>query len=105
MNDREVIARAIGTQRYGTDRFATMQQLPGAHAMSLAQAYRDADAVLAAIGDRLLPELPDWADNVAVTLWCDQPDGRGLMKFIPHQADGTGATIPDAIRNALEGGS
>ena len=72
--------------------------------------YRDdwrqiADAVLAAIGDRLLPELTDLPKWVQVRLVMSIPNGSttGNVGRITTQK-GTGPTIPAAIRNALEAG-
>ncbi len=63
-----------------------------------------ADALLAAIGDRLLPDMPDgwwWLDVTATSshiesvIHCDPIPGGEKLR-------GTGPTIPAAIRNALE---
>jgi hypothetical protein len=85
MSDRELIADTLATT-IGTE-------------------VDHADAVLAALGDRLLPEVPEgWTvvyatkfvgSEVVVTNGEDGGERRVL--------NGTGPTIAGAIRNALEG--
>lgn len=108
MNDRELIAQALAK--------SNQQNLPYSIAYdNFAEKDKDAyrrlaDAVLAAIGDRIIPELPEWCDNLDVFLppvgepfaeyhvELIEGDGSGMYR------EGRGPTIPAAVRSALEAG-
>ena len=87
MTDRDVIVQAID---------------PTGTRWDDAIVYELADAVLAAIGDRLLPELPPY--DVLEVMVGDA--GEANVRFRHYRersfAYGTGTTIPAAIRAALE---
>lgn len=97
MNDRDLIAMLIHDN---LPAIHISDVIPRTEYMFPPDTLAAADAVLAAIGDRLMPDLPEWVQLVGVTLMHDRvsrsndPDWR--------QQYGTGPTIPAAIANALE---
>jgi hypothetical protein len=95
MNDRDLIAQRI---------LLHLMENPANHYINAAdQATALTDAVLAAIGDRMMPDM----DGVMkVTAWL----GGGVYRVAINEFQATditplygeGATIPAAIRDALE---
>lgn len=83
-SDRELVAECIAFHAWGCD-FTCTEHGEGA--------IRAADAVLAALGDRLLPEIPEGFDYVKVRL-TNTSNERMLI--------GYGPTPAAAIRAALE---
>ena len=108
MNDKTLIGRVIANKMF--------RHPESLSAASSAVVEELTDAILAAIGDRLLPELPEWVDGVNVQYhrlpdeqWRsrvvgDIPDTRSWNKgnMVRQRIDGNGPTIPAAIRDALE---
>lgn len=108
MNDRERIASIIQTyaeQLTAKPHVATDQMTHG----PAPRDYSVADAVLAALGDRLLPEVPEWVEQCHVAMWNTKfEDAEVVSGALPRRVDmsraitGNGNNIPDAIHNALE---
>jgi cytochrome c5 len=66
MDDRDLIADAIGVRKHGRDQWEWVRKNPSAHQKQLDKAYWMADAALAAIGDRLLPPNCDTCHNTGM---------------------------------------
>lgn len=109
MTDRELVARAIlGTNLSGPWNGGISQD---------DHSFKQADAVLAALGDRLMPELPEnwWSIELyksldgTVSRWDDDPPIPAGHVYADMWDDaegpilsGTGPTPAAAIRAALE---
>lgn len=93
MNDRDLIYSTL---------FKANGDYSSRHDLTESRLAFVADAVLAAIGDRLIPELPDNVSWAYVEMFDDRPDSYSGPGYRTRVAAGTGPTIPTAIRNALE---
>lgn len=100
MDDRERIAMAI----YGSGLVTGGRAFHVAEGGRKEQAYLMADAVLAALGDRLLPEVPEgwWVGDI---IWKNPPGNYKANLYTADCLDrkqSYGLTIADAIRDALK---
>ena len=95
MNDRELIGQAIAAHICNDPETLTMEQSHLIEGLS--------DAVLAAIGDRLLPELPDEVAEIHLFRQSDGTWSWGIYTPGGLELEEPCATPADAIRNAIEG--
>lgn len=100
MPDDEMIARIINP--YAWEKESNDWEMTLAVESLRNQSLETARNILAAIGDRLLPELPEWASYVSAS-WMGT-DWLAQVSDYPHGVDieGGGDTPAAAIRNALE---
>lgn len=97
--DRELIARAI----YEKARPESAATWEDASAGYRGRFYAQADAVLAAIGDRLLPVMPDGVGSIHATLFSEGWQGAVLYDDgTTHESTDRGIEPANAIRAAMD---
>lgn len=105
MDDRERIVEVLGVRKHGKDQYEWMRRNPSASQHALTKLYAMADAVLDALGDRLLPELPEWLTTLTVAKGASPGEEPWLAVFDGYihgiHELGSGPTIAGAIRDAL----
>jgi hypothetical protein len=92
MNDRELVISAMED---------SLSWVEGKGHVPMCDVEEAADAVLTALAGRIIPELPEWVEEATVVMVGDLV-GEGTAVEYSKIAHGNGATLFDAITNALE---